>query len=490
MRILIYSYNYSPEPIGIAPLMTELAEGLVQRGHEVRVVTGMPNYPQRRIYPGYRGRLYQTRVENGVRVQRCYVWIRPRPGLLGRVLLDGSFVVTSVVQALWGFRPDVILLTTPPLPVSVPAALLGNIYRCPVVLNVQDILPEAAVRLGIVKNRLAIRAFESLERFAYRTAAAIAVIADGFAQNLMHKGVPPQKLTCIPNWVDVNFIRPIPPAENQFRRQHGLQDKFIVLYAGNIALTQGMETVVEAAALLRDLPDLIVAIVGEREACQQLQDYARQCHADNVQFFDFQPREQLPHLMAAADVGLVVQRKNVVSFNMPSKFQLLLASGCPVVASAPMAGELAKLVLHSEAGMVVQPEQPGQLAETLRSVYHDAPQRAAWAHQGRQYALQHYRFEQAIAAYEQLFHSLASSTEPGTAAIAPPPTPTATPPTALLPNGSVPSSVLSSPPSSSPSSSSNSSTSNSSTANGSMPSGLTSNSPTSSTEPVRRQSQR
>ncbi|WOB42384.1 WcaI family glycosyltransferase [Thermoleptolyngbya oregonensis NK1-22] len=481
MRILIYSYNYSPEPIGIAPLMTELAEGLVQRGHEVRVVTGMPNYPQRRIYPGYRGRLYQTRVENGVRVQRCYVWIRPRPGLLGRVLLDGSFVITSVVQALWGFRPDVILLTTPPLPVSVPAALLGKIYRCPVVLNVQDILPEAAVRLGIVKNRLAIRAFEALERFAYRTATAIAVIADGFAQNLINKGVSPQKLTCIPNWVDVNFIRPMPPAENRFRQQHGLQEKFIVLYAGNIALTQGMETVVEAASLLRDLPDLIVAIVGEREACQQLQDYARQCHAENVQFFDFQPREQLPHLMAAADVGLVVQRKNVVSFNMPSKFQLLLASGCPVVASAPMEGELAKLVLHSEAGTVVQPEQPEQLAETLRSVYHDAPQRVAWAHQGRQYALQHYRFEQAIAAYEQLFHSLTGSTEPGTAAIALPPPPTATPLAAPLPNGSSPSSVPSSPPSS---------TSNSSTANGSMPSGSTSNSPTSSTEPARRQSQR
>lgn len=426
MKILIYSYNYFPEPIGIAPLMTELAEGLVQRGHEVRVVTGMPNYPQRRIYPGYRGRLYQTRVENGVRVQRCYVWIRPRPGLLGRVLLDGSFVITSVVQALWGFRPDVILLTTPPLPVSVPAALLAKIYRCPVVLNVQDILPEAAVRLGIVKNRLAIRAFEALERFAYRSATAIAVIADGFAQNLQHKGVPSQKLTCIPNWVDVNFIRPIPPAENQFRQQHGLQDKFIVLYAGNIALTQGMETVIEAAAQLCDhLPDLVFVIVGEREACRQLQDYAQQCHADNVRFFDFQPREQLPHLMAAADVGLVVQRKNVVSFNMPSKFQLLLASGCPVVASAPLAGELAKLVLHSQAGTVVQPEQPEQLAEALRSVYHDGPLRAAWSQHGRQYAICHYRFEQAIAAYEQLFSTLIGVADAEEGAIAPPDSPSA-----------------------------------------------------------------
>src|SRR6476469_5913105 len=143
MRILIYSYNYHPEPIGIAPLMTELAEGLVQRGHEVRVVTGMPNYPQRRIYDEYQGKLYVTEEKNGVTIQRSFVWVKPKPGLLDRILLDGSFVLTSFLQAMRGWRPDVILLTVPPLPVSVPAALLGWIRRCPVVLNLQDILPDA-----------------------------------------------------------------------------------------------------------------------------------------------------------------------------------------------------------------------------------------------------------------------------------------------------------------------------------------------------------
>lgn len=111
MRILIYSYNYHPEPIGIAPLMTELAEGLAKRGHSVRVVTGMPNYPERRIYNKYRGKLYLTEHKNGVTIQRSYVWIRPKPRLLDRVLLEVSFVVTSFLPALLGRRPDVILLT-------------------------------------------------------------------------------------------------------------------------------------------------------------------------------------------------------------------------------------------------------------------------------------------------------------------------------------------------------------------------------------------
>ena len=139
MKILIYSYNYHPEPIGIAPLMTELAEGLAARGHEVRVLTGMPNYPQRRIYEGYRGKAYMTEHRNGVRVDRCYVWIRPKPGLLTRMALDGSFVITSFVRSLVGWNPDLILLTSPPLPVSIPAWLLGKFKRCPVVLNLQDI---------------------------------------------------------------------------------------------------------------------------------------------------------------------------------------------------------------------------------------------------------------------------------------------------------------------------------------------------------------
>jgi colanic acid biosynthesis glycosyl transferase WcaI len=177
MRILIYSYNYAPEPIGIAPLMTELAEGLAKRGHKVRVVTGMPNYPERRIYAGYRRKLWITeRSGNGVVIQRNWLWVRPKPNLLDRILLDGSFVLLSLVHAIKGKRPDVILLTSPPLPVSVPAAVLGWLHRCPVVLNLQDILPEAAIHTGILKNKTMIRVFEALEKFAYQTAHKISVM--------------------------------------------------------------------------------------------------------------------------------------------------------------------------------------------------------------------------------------------------------------------------------------------------------------------------
>jgi colanic acid biosynthesis glycosyl transferase WcaI len=403
MRILIYTYNYFPEPIGIAPLVTELAEGLVKRGHEVRVVTGMPNYPQRRIYEGYRGKLYLTELTNGVAVQRSYVWVRPKPSLLDRLLLEASFVVTSFIHALRGKRPDVIFITAPPLPVSVPSALLGWIHRTPIVLNLQDILPEAAINVGLLKNPKLIRIFEFLEQFAYRTATKLSVIAEDFVDHLITKGVPARKIVQIPNWVDVNFIHPLPKEKNAFRAEHQLTDKFVALYSGNIALTQGLETVIEAAIRLHHIPNLAIVIVGEEQALQRLQQFCDGCGADNVTLLPLQPREKLPEMLAAADVGLVVQKHNVISFNMPSKIQVLLASGCAVVASVPANGTAAKAIEQSGGGLVVPPEDPDALAAAILELYYQPEKIKMLGEKSRQYALAHYTLEQALDQYEELF---------------------------------------------------------------------------------------
>lgn len=301
MQILIYSYNYYPEPIGIAPLMTELAEGLVKKGHEVRVVTGMPNYPQREIYEAYKKKWYLTEKINGVTVQRSYLRIKSKPNLIDRLLLELSFIVTSLPQAIKGKRPDVILLTIPPLLVTLPVALLGKIYNCPVVLNVQDILPEAAVRVGLMTNKWMIYFCEILEKFAYHNAKNIIAIADSFLENLVNKQVPPKKIVCIPNWVNINFIHPLPKANNPWKNSHQLDGKFVVMYSGNIALTQGLETVVAAAARLHHITDITFVIAGEAIALSRLQEYCLSCGADNILLLPLQPRKQLPQMLAAAD---------------------------------------------------------------------------------------------------------------------------------------------------------------------------------------------
>jgi colanic acid biosynthesis glycosyl transferase WcaI len=402
MHILIYSYNYYPEPIGIAPLITELAEGLVEQGHQVRVITGMPNYPQREIYDGYKGKWYVTEKKNGVTIQRSYLRIKSKPNLIDRLLLELSFIVTSLPQAFNGKRPDVILLTVPPLLVSLPATLLGRLFKCPVVLNVQDILPEAAVRVGLMTNKTMIRVCEAIEKFAYRRATKISVIADGFWENLVKKGVNPQKIVCIPNWVNVNFIRPL-AKNNSWRATHNLNGKFVVMYSGNIALTQGLETVVAAAAYLRHVPDITFVIVGESTALVRLQKYCLACGADNVLLLPLQPREQLPQMLAAADVGLIVQKSNVISFNMPSKIPLLLAAGRPVVGSVPATGTAAKVIRESGGGLIVEPESPQALATAVLDLYNNSDLGARLGNKGRQFALEKFSFEQALQQYEELF---------------------------------------------------------------------------------------
>jgi colanic acid biosynthesis glycosyl transferase WcaI len=410
MRILIYSYNYYPEPIGIAPLMTELAEGLVKRGHEVRVVTAMPNYPERQIYEGYRGKLYVNEYKNGVQIQRSYVWTRPQPKLLDRVLLDASFVVSSFLPALFGWRPDVILSTSPSLPVCIPTTLLGWLHDCPVVLNLQDILPEAAVHVGLLKNKFLIQVFATLEKFAYRTATKISVIADGFVDNLRSKGVAANKIVQIPNWVDVNFIHPLPKEDNAFRKAHNLDGKFVVLYSGNIALTQGLETVIKAAAALRDVPDIAFVIVGEAKGLQRLQQECQDIGADNVLLLPFQPREKLPEMLAAADVGLVVQKKNVISFNMPSKIQVLLASGRALVASVPDNGTAARAIRQSGGGVVVTPEDSQALATAVLDLYEHPEKVKTLGYNSRQFAIEQYSFDQALNNYESLCYSVKAQT--------------------------------------------------------------------------------
>ncbi len=321
-------------------------------------------------------------------------------------MLELSFVITSFLQALNGPRPDVILLTVPSLPVCVPTALLGWLYACPVVLNVQDILPEAAVHTGLLKNKWLIRIFAALEKFAYHTATKITIIADGFVENLLNKGVPKSKIELLTNWADVTFIRPLPKENNRFRTAHQLTDKFVVLYSGTIALTQGLETVVEAAKILLHIPDIAIVIVGDSLGLQRLQQHVLRCGASNVLLLPFALREHLPEMLAAADVGLVVQKQNVISFNMPSKIQLLLASGRAIAASVPLNGTAASSVQKSGGGIIVPPEDPDALAAAILDLYKNPDKVEVLGRRSRQYAVEQYALEQALNHYEALFDSV------------------------------------------------------------------------------------
>ncbi|MGY6529076.1 MAG: glycosyltransferase family 4 protein [Cyanobacterium sp.] len=406
MRILIYSYNYHPEPIGIAPLMTELAEGLAKNGHDVRVLTAMPWYPESQIYPDYRGKIYTEEEKNGVKIYRSYVWASQKRSFINRAMFEISFAFFSFWQGLKCWQPEIIISTIPGLPAIIPAYFLSKIYGSPLVVNLQDILPDAAVHVGLLTNEKLIKIFSILEKFAYQKADKISVIADGFTKNLAKKNVDVDKIIKIPNWVDVDFIKPVAKKDSYFIEENSLQGKFVVIYSGNIALTQPIEILMEAAQKLKHLDDLMVVIVGKEEALARLEKYRQELDCDNVLLRPFQPREKLPEMLGAVEIGMVTQKSNVIDFNLPSKIPVLLASGCVIIGSVPESGTAAQAIKESGGGVVIPPEDAEALAKQIEEFYHNRELVAQMSRAGRKYAEINYSFEGAIALYEELFKSL------------------------------------------------------------------------------------
>ena len=264
----------------------------------------------------------------------------------------------------------------------------------------------------MISNKLAIKVFEQLEKFAYASASKISVITPSFAKNLKDKGVSNQKMTCISNWVDVSFVKPLPKEDNAFRQTYGLEGKFVVLYSGNIARTQGVRTIIRSAAQLKHNPDIKYVIVGEKRQLQELETLRVELDAHNVLLLPFVAREELPEMLSAADVSLIMQKRNVVGFNMPSKTQVIMASGRPIIASVPSHGAAAEAVRDSGSGLIVEPESPTELTKAIQYLYENPEETQKLGQLGRQYAIDNYSFDQALSSYETLLKSLVKERQP------------------------------------------------------------------------------
>ena len=279
------------------------------------------------------------------------------------------------------------------------------------VLNIQDIVSEAAVRVGLLKkDSWIVSVAQAVEKLAYLKATKISVIAEDFVTNLVEQGVNKNRIVCIPNWVDLDFIRPL-NKNNSFREKHNLQDKFVVIYSGNIALTQGLETVVKAAASLKEKSEIHFVILGEERARQQLQKCCDNYQADNILLLPLVPREKLPEMLSASDIGLVIQKKTVTAFNLPSKIPVILASGRPIIASVPNTGTAMRVVKESGAGIVVTPEDFQALAQAILELYKNPEKLEQLGRQGRKYAEENFGLKTVLNSYEALFAEILSHQE-------------------------------------------------------------------------------
>lgn len=388
MDVLILSQYYEPEPI---PKPHDLAIALAAKGHRTHVITGFPNYPGGVLYGGYKLALFRRETIQEIPVLRTYEYPYHGRNIWKRMLNYGSFMLSAPLGCLRARRADVMYVWHPPLTIGVAAWLIARLRRIPFVYDVQDIWPESAVLSGLMSDGPLVRLMSRLERFVYRRADHILVVTEGARENLISKGVRPERVTAMPHWIDETlFAAADESLREQTRAEFGWTGRFVVLFAGNHGLVQGLTSVIEAAPLLRDT-NVRLAFVGDGSEKQRLVELAEKiAPAGIVEFIDFQPIERMPALMGAADALLVHLRRSELSkYVVPSKTMAYLAAGRPIVMA--MEGAAAELIQSSGGGIVIPPEDPTRLVSTILELQAMSPEeRQAMGARGTTYLRAHF----------------------------------------------------------------------------------------------------
>lgn len=381
MRILLLSQYFDPEPhLKGLPF----AQELVRQGHEVEVLTGFPNYPGGKLYPGYHLRLIQREMVDGVRITRVPLFPSHDQGGLCRVANYLSFAVSASVLGPWLIRkPDVIYAYHGHAPIGLPAWIIGFIRRAPYVLDIQDLWPDSVTSSGMLPSKLQglVPLLAAWCRFMYRRAEGIAVLSPGFKKVLASRGVPEEKVAVIPNWCDEVQTRPGPMRREEEALMGG---RFNVVMAGNMGKVQGLEVLLDAAYILqsrgREVQFLLVGGGVERP---HLEQRAASLGLTNVQFLPRRPVEEIGALLHRADALLVHLKDDpLFTITIPSRIQAYLGAGRPILCGVP--GDGADLVIEAGAGLCFKPGCPEALAAAVMDLLLLSPEaRKAMGERGR-----------------------------------------------------------------------------------------------------------
>jgi colanic acid biosynthesis glycosyl transferase WcaI len=403
LRILVYGLNFAPEPVGIGKYTGEMVEWLSARGHEVRVVTAPPYYPQWKIRQDYKGKGYhREKFVHGTTVWRVPLWVPKKPRGFSRILHLASFALSSapiaIVQTFW--KPDIVFSVEPTFFAAPIALFAARLAGAKAWLHVQDFEVDAAFELGILPHQAASAALAIEESFMRRF-DRVSTISAKMMEGLLHKGVAAKRAVSFPNWVDIEYLHPV-EGESELRRTLGLSHKTVVLYSGNLGKKQGLELLAPLAQACEDVPDLHFIFCGEGAYREQLErDTAR---STNVTLLPLQPIEKLNDLLNTADIHLLPQRAGAADLVMPSKLGGMLASGRPVIAMAHVGTQIATVL--EGVGLIVPPEDVDELAAAVRLLATDPQRRIEMGRAAREYAVSHLGRDQILHQFEQVLRVL------------------------------------------------------------------------------------
>ena len=387
MRVIVWGINYAPEFTGIAPHNVALCEFLRARGHDVEMVTTFSYYPTWRKLPEDRGQLFRTDVINGVPVHRCWHFVPLKVSALKRILHEATFIITSTWRVLSLNRPDVFVIVSPPLLLGAAGWLAGKIKNAPFVFHVQDMQPDAAVGLGMLREGWFIKTLYALESFAYRSAAKVSGITRGMLVKFRRKGVPEEKLIYFPNAISLTTGFDA-TERGGFRAENNLpNDKFLAVYAGNLGVKQGLDQLIEAASLVRN-PNVHILICGDGAQREALSEQIRSRRLPNISMLPLQQGGDYTALLNDADLCFITQQSGSGNSFFPSKLLGLLAQSKPVITVADPESELAEAVTEGNFGRNIPPGQPHEIAAILDEIAGDKERLTAWGKSGRSYVQQ------------------------------------------------------------------------------------------------------
>lgn len=389
MRVVVWGINYAPEITGIAPHNVALCEFLQRYGHDVEMVTTFAYYPAWRKRPEDRHLLCRTDRINDVPVHRCWHFVPRRVFAWKRIVHEATFVVISTMRILLLRRPDVYVVVSPPLLLGAAGWVVATLKRAPFIFHVQDLQPDAAVGLGMLRTGLFTRALYWLEAFAYKHATRVSGISGEIIDAFRGKGVPDRKLILFPNAVVLPADTDI-PVRGKFRAKHHFAaDDFLAVYAGNLGVKQGLDILLDAADLLGAGKKIRIVIAGDGAAREKLEKEIRD--RNNMSMLPLQYGTDYKELLVDADISLITQQGGSGNAFFPSKLLITLAYSCPVVTVADEESALARAVANGQCGKNILPGHAEQLANCLRKLSEDRQQLRHWGPNGRAYVEQ---FEQ------------------------------------------------------------------------------------------------
>ena len=405
MKFLFVSLNFSPELTATGKYTGEMASWMASKGHKVDVIAAPPHYPRWVVEENYQGLGFYRETLDGVTVLRtpCYIPSPEKVTSLRRILMELNFTLASLYWWIPIFfrrkEYDVVVAVCPPLQNGIFPYLYKLFRGVPYGIHVQDFQVDMAVELGMLKRGVLTRCLFAIERFLLKNADFPSSISPAMCKRATDKQANQDRLFLLPNWSNTDFVKP-GPSSNSFRRNHGIpDDAFLVLYAGVMGVKQGLEIILDVAEQFQERPDVLFYLVGNGGSRSSLEHRVAEKELRNVRFLDVQPYEDLPDMLTAADVHLVVQKAGASDLVLPSKLTNIFSAGKPCIATATTDSTIASVITGYSLGLVVEPESPALLREAIWRLYEKPAMRDQFAKNARDYAEKYLDIDAILSGY-------------------------------------------------------------------------------------------